>query len=106
MVNIKSTFVALAALSLSVGPAMAYTGRGRWALSPPLSQLILLLLVASWDALGTTPCPKACTPNLDYRVALPVTMFPNGEHCCERVHIQCAFGLSFYTARTPSHLVF
>ncbi|KAF9473255.1 hypothetical protein BDN70DRAFT_886025 [Pholiota conissans] len=38
-------------------------------------------------ALGTTPCPVACTPLTDYRVALPYNMFPNGEHCCEMVQV-------------------
>ncbi|KAG6910338.1 hypothetical protein DXG01_011406 [Tephrocybe rancida] len=43
---------------------------------------------ASWDALGTTPCPMQCTPLTDYRVALPVTEFPNGENCCAEVIVQ------------------
>ncbi|KAF9458413.1 hypothetical protein BDZ94DRAFT_1270677 [Collybia nuda] len=70
MVNTKSFFATLAALSLSIGSATAFTGR------------------ASWDVLGTKPCPIECDKNLDYRVALPITLFPNGERCCERVHVQ------------------
>ncbi|KAF9475089.1 hypothetical protein BDN70DRAFT_936171 [Pholiota conissans] len=39
-------------------------------------------------ALGTTPCPVKCPGGLtDYRVALPSEMFPNGEHCCEKVQV-------------------
>ncbi|KAJ7114077.1 hypothetical protein C8R44DRAFT_881625 [Mycena epipterygia] len=41
---------------------------------------------AEADALGTTPCPVAC-PLTDYRAALPIGMFPNGEHCCDSVEV-------------------
>jgi len=60
---------ALLALSAIIPAANAFTGR------------------ASWDSLGTTPCPKACTLT-DFRVALPVTLFPNGERCCSQVLVQ------------------
>ncbi|PPQ94917.1 hypothetical protein CVT25_004403 [Psilocybe cyanescens] len=41
---------------------------------------------ATWDSLGTTPCPVQCPPT-DYGVALPVDLFPNGENCCSTVHV-------------------
>ncbi|KDR71414.1 hypothetical protein GALMADRAFT_253734 [Galerina marginata CBS 339.88] len=41
---------------------------------------------ASWDSLGTTPCPVQC-PLTDFRVALPIDLFPNGEQCCSTVHV-------------------
>ncbi|KAF8066547.1 hypothetical protein FPV67DRAFT_1449728 [Lyophyllum atratum] len=59
----------LLAISTVIPAANAFTGR------------------ASWDSLGTTPCPQACTPT-DFRVALPVDLFPNGEKCCRQVLVQ------------------
>ncbi|KDR67297.1 hypothetical protein GALMADRAFT_147287 [Galerina marginata CBS 339.88] len=41
---------------------------------------------ATWDSLGTTPCPVQC-PLTDYRVALPSTLFPNGDRCCSKVYV-------------------
>ncbi|KAG6835041.1 hypothetical protein H0H93_005355 [Arthromyces matolae] len=64
--NSKSALFAL----LSAALAAAYTG------------------TAVPDALGTTPCPVQCTPVTDYHVALPVTLFPNGENCCTEVNVQ------------------
>ncbi|GLB40864.1 hypothetical protein LshimejAT787_0900790 [Lyophyllum shimeji] len=67
MMLLKYTFLALSAI---IPAANAYTGR------------------ASWDSLGTTPCPQTCGTPTDFRVALPVTLFPNGEKCCSQVLVQ------------------
>ncbi|KAF9560673.1 hypothetical protein CPC08DRAFT_818142 [Agrocybe pediades] len=62
------SFVALVSTATAFTAVNAFTGR------------------ATWDSLGTTPCPVQC-PLTDFRVALPVDLFPNGEHCCETVHV-------------------
>ncbi|TFK37878.1 hypothetical protein BDQ12DRAFT_684778 [Crucibulum laeve] len=69
MLSAKSLFIAISTVVLTVSKANAFTGR------------------ATWDSLGTTPCPVQCTPLTDFRVALPVDLFPNGEHCCEKVQV-------------------
>ncbi|KAH9475536.1 hypothetical protein JR316_0012651 [Psilocybe cubensis] len=80
-------FLSTAANLISVN---AYTGRGKHL--PSSMQLPLSVAyihsrdLATWDSLGTTPCPVQC-PTTDYRVALPVDMFPNGENCCSTVHV-------------------
>lgn len=62
----------------------------RYVSSVPYSYSLLLIQYskATWDSLGTTPCPVQC-PLTDFRVALPVDQFPNGENCCRTVHVSC-----------------
>ncbi|KAF8890297.1 hypothetical protein CPB84DRAFT_1849184 [Gymnopilus junonius] len=61
-------FIALFSSVAAISTVNAYTGR------------------ASSDSLGTTPCPTQC-PLTDYRAALPVDLFPNGEKCCSTVYV-------------------
>ncbi|KAJ7777150.1 hypothetical protein B0H16DRAFT_1504481 [Mycena metata] len=64
----KLQLTALIAAAATFSHVSAYTGR------------------AEVDALGTTPCPVQC-PLTDYRAALPIDLFPNGEHCCDPVYV-------------------
>ncbi|KAG6835040.1 hypothetical protein H0H93_005354 [Arthromyces matolae] len=73
----------------AVTSATAYTGRGTssFTVSTKAPLTYLSVRVASWDSLGTTPCAVSCT-STDYRVALPVTLFPSGENCCTKVLVR------------------
>ncbi|PPR03354.1 hypothetical protein CVT26_007793 [Gymnopilus dilepis] len=82
---------ALASALAAVSAVNAYTGRGMFypLTSPQLLELCTLTpsgISATPDSLGTTPCPVQCVPT-DFRAALPVDLFPNGEKCCSPVYV-------------------
>ena len=88
MVSARNILRLVASIAL-VSSTSAFTGRG-----PSLfadhgyHNLLTPHIIATVDALGTTPCVPSC-PLTDFRVALPIDLFPNGQQCCSTVQISC-----------------